>query len=328
MLLAQYCRAAFKSEGVIVHRYRITPLFVAVVALTGLAACGSSGTKAAETTGGATTSVAPETTTAAPTGCTGPSDAYVKTIGDPKTFTPVTADTLTVVTSLPGPGFWEGSDSDPTKITSGFEYDIAKAMESSFGLHKLVVQNKPFDTIVAGQVTANDYDVALSQISITCDRAKVVDFSVPYFQSNQGILVRAGTKVADLAAAKALHWGVQTSTTAVDLLNKIGATNVQSFKDLPTGYTALQAGTVDAFLIDTAINLGEAARSNGKLEVVAQFNQDGGPDQYGAIIPKGSANTAAINGVFKELTSSGQLSSLATKDLTADPGNIPVIATS
>src|SRR6185437_3969553 len=107
----------------------------------------------------------------------------------------------------------------PTKLTSGFEYDIAKAMEQAFGLHKLVVRNENFDSITAGTVTK--YDLALSQISITCDRAKVVKFSLPYFQSNQGILVNKGTTVADLAAAKKLQWGVQTSTTAIDLLNKI-----------------------------------------------------------------------------------------------------------
>ena len=114
-------------------------------------------------------------------------------IGTPSDFKPVTPDTLTVVTSLPGPGFFVGSDSDPTKVTSGYEYDIAKAMEQAFGLHKLVVRNENFDAITAGTVTK--YDIALSQISITCDRAKVVKFSIPYFQSNQGILDQHGRPV-------------------------------------------------------------------------------------------------------------------------------------
>ena len=88
-------------------------------------------------------------------------------------FKPVVADTLSVVTSLPGPGFWEGSDTDPTKLTSGYEYDIAKCMEEAFGLSKMTVRNVSFDAIVAGTVT--NYDLALSQVSITPERAKVVD---------------------------------------------------------------------------------------------------------------------------------------------------------
>lgn len=316
-------------------RIRSTASVAALLMLAGVvSACGSSKSSSDTTTSagnsgaGSTTTTAAATTTAAPSGgtCKTAADAYVKTVGDVKSFKPATPDTLTLVTSLPGPGFFEGSDTDPTKIKSGYEYDIAVAMEKAFGLHKLVIENKPFDAIVAGQVT--NYDVALSQISITCDRAKVVDFSMPYFQSNQGVLVKKGFKVPDLATAKKIRWGVQTSTTAVDLLKAIGAKNVASYKDLPTGYTALQAGQVDAFLIDTAINLGEAARSNGALEVVAQFDQPGGPDQYGAIIPKGSANTGAINAALKQLIDSGDLQRLATKDLTADPGNIPVIKSS
>ena len=64
-------------------------------------------------------------------------------------------------------------------------------MQAAFGLKNLVVRNVSFDAIVAGTVTK--YDLALSQISITCDRAKVVKFSIPYFQSNQGILVKKGS---------------------------------------------------------------------------------------------------------------------------------------
>ena len=298
-------------------RLRKISTLVAVGLVASLAACGSSGgSKAAKPS---------NTGTKAPaTKCSGPADAYQKTVGTASSFTPVTADTLTVVTSLPGPGFFEGSDNDPTQIKSGYEYDIAKAMQKAFGLKNLVIRNEGFDAIVAGQVT--DYDIAFSQISITCERAKVVDFSMPYFESNQGVLVKKGTKLSTLAEAKDVQWGVQTGTTALDLLKKIKpAKEPRVYQQLPDGYTALEAGQVDAFLIDTAINLGEAARSGGKFEVVSQFEQPGGPDQYGAIIPKGSANVGAINAVFKQLTDSGEIKALATKDLTADPGNIPVI---
>jgi polar amino acid transport system substrate-binding protein len=285
---------------------------VAITLAAGLTACGSSGSKSGSgNTGGATTTAAPNKDCGAvPAGASG--------------FKPVATDTLTVVTSLPGPGFWEGSDTDPTKLTSGYEYDIAKCMEADFGLHKLVVRNVSFDAIVAGTVT--NYDLALSQISITPERAKVVDFSEPYFQSNQGILMKAGaTAPTTLAQAKALNWGVQASTTAVDLLHKIGVNNPHSYSQLADAYTALQADQIQAMLIDTAINLGEAARSKGVFKVVAQFNQPGGPDQYGAILPKGSTNVDAVNAVFTALKDGGQLKALAIKDLTGDPGTIPLI---
>jgi polar amino acid transport system substrate-binding protein len=311
---------------------RFAVLATAAIFAAGVAACGSSSktSSGSDTTtsaaGATTTSVASTTPTTAPApiNCNGTS-AYVTDIGTASDFTPVTPDTLTVVTSLPGPGFFEGSDSDPTKITSGYEYDLAKAMQKAFGLSKLVIRNENFDAITAGTVTK--YDVALSQISITCDRAKVVKFSIPYFQSNQGILTnKGGPSITTIAEAKTVQWGVQTSTTAGDLLAKIKPDKTPKvFENLSDAYVALQAHQIDAVLIDTAINLGEAARSNGAFRVVAQFNQPGGPDRYGAILPKGSANLTQVNAVFKSLTDGGQLKKLVIKDLTADPGTIPVI---
>jgi polar amino acid transport system substrate-binding protein len=299
----------------------------------GVAACGSSSKSSSSTdtttSAGATTttsSTAPNTPTTALAGidCSGTS-AYVTDIGKATDFKPVIPDTLTIVTSLPGPGFFVGSDSDPTKITSGYEYDMAKAMQQAFGLSKLVIRNENFDSIVAGTVAK--YDVALSQISITCDRAKVVKFSIPYFQSNQGVLInKGGPSITTLAEAKTVQWGVQVSTTAKDLLDKIKPDKqVKVFPQLSDVYAALQAHQIDAVLIDTAINLGEAAQSNGKFQVVSQFAQTGGPDQYGAILPKDSTNAGAVNAVLKNLEDSGQLSQLAKTDLTADPGTLPLI---
>ncbi|MFM8238254.1 MAG: ABC transporter substrate-binding protein [Actinomycetota bacterium] len=292
----------------------LIPSLLTLLLVLGLTACSSS-------SGGEASS----TTTAAPKECTGPADAYSKTVGTADDFVPVTEDTLTVVTSLPGPGFFEGSDDDPTDITSGYEYDIAKKMQEAFGLEKLVIRNESFDAIVAGQVS--DYDVALSQISITCERAEVVDFSVPYFESDQGILVRKDAPITTLDQVKAAQIGVQTGTTALDLLDGIDLEKQpRVYQQLPDGFTALEAGQVDAFVVDTAIVLGQAARSDGRLAVSAQFAQPGGPDQYGAIIPKGSANVGAINAAISELKDSGELATLAREDLTGDPAAIPTIA--
>lgn len=245
-------------------------------------------------------------------------------------FQPVKPGTLTVVTSLPGPGFWEGSASDPSKIRSGYEYDLAKTIQAKLCLAHLVVRNESFDAIVSGQVT--DYDIALSQVSITDKRRKVVDFTVPYFESQQGVLVKADgkVKVGSLADAKKIQWGVQTATTAIDLLDKHikPAKRAQVFQQLPDAYTALDAGQVDAVLIDTAINLGEAARSKGTFKVVSQFAQPGGADQYGGIVPKGSANLATFDTILTGLKSDGMLKQLATKDLTTDPGSLETISVS
>jgi polar amino acid transport system substrate-binding protein len=235
-------------------------------------------------------------------------------------FTPVTEDTLTVVTSLPAPGFWNGDD--PSSITGGYEYEIAKALQERLNLSKLEIVNVSFDQLVAGQV--GDYDVALSQVTITDERKQVVDFTEPYFESDQGVLVMSGTDVATIDDAKALQWGVQSGTTGADYLTDEVQPDqeAQVFQNLADGFAALQAGQVDAFMMDTAIVLAQASESGGDEEVAAQFKTG---EQYGGILPKGSANADAINEILTELKDDGSLAEFATDWLGGDPSAIPVL---
>jgi polar amino acid transport system substrate-binding protein len=235
-------------------------------------------------------------------------------------FTPVTDDTLTVVTSLPAPGFWEGDD--PNNITGGYEYEIAKALQDRLNLGKLKIVNVSFDQLVAGQV--GDFDVALSQVTITDERKQVVDFTEPYFESDQGVLVMTGTKVDTVEEAKALQWGVQSGTTGADYLaNTLKPdSEPQVFQDLAAGFAALQAGQVDAFMMDTAIVLSQMSESGGTEEVAAQFKTG---EEYGGILPKGSTNADAINSILTELKDDGSLSDFATQWLGGDPSAVPVL---
>jgi polar amino acid transport system substrate-binding protein len=246
-------------------------------------------------------------------------DAAEPAAGD-VSISPVTDDTLTVVTSLPAPGFWNGDD--PSAITGGYEYDIAVALQERLGLSDLKVNNVSFDQLVAGQV--GDFDVALSQVTITDERREVVDFTEPYFESDQGVLVMAGTEVATVEDAKALQWGVQSGTTGADYIADTlqPEQEAQVFQDLSAGFAALEAGQVDAFMMDTAIVLSQASESGGAEEVVAQFKTG---EQYGGILPKGSENADAINTILEELDADGSLSDFATEWLGGDPSAIPVL---
>jgi polar amino acid transport system substrate-binding protein len=235
-------------------------------------------------------------------------------------FTPVEEDTLTVVTSLPAPGFWNGDD--PATIDGGYEYDIAVAMQERLGMSELEIVNVSFDQLVAGQV--GDFDVALSQVTITEERDEVVDFTEPYFDSDQGVLVQAGTEVASVEDAKALKWGVQSGTTSIDFLTDLVQPDEepQVFQDLSAGFAALSAGQVDAFMMDVSIVLAEASQSGGSLEVVARFETG---ESYGGILPEGSENADAINAVLEELEADGSLSQFAEEWLGGDPSAVPLL---
>lgn len=238
-------------------------------------------------------------------------------------FTPVKADTLTVATSLPAPGFWNGDD--PESINGGFEYGMAQAMAKQAGLKTVDVKNVSFDALVAGQTS--DFDVALSQVTITPERAKVVCFTTDYFSSDQGILVRKGTKVTE-ANQKSIKWGVQGSTTGQTYLNdKIKPDSEPSvYQDTPAMFTALSSNQIDAVLLDTAIVLGQAAESNGSLEVVGQYKTG---ESYGGIVQDGSKNLGFLDQYIDTMKSDGTLKDLNEQYLVpvfkGDPTSVPYL---
>lgn len=240
-------------------------------------------------------------------------------------FAPVEDGVLTVATNLPAPGFWNGDD--PSAIEGGFEYGIATELAERLGLDGGVkVVNVSFDALVAGQ--ARGFDIALSQVTITDERAEVVDFTVPYFSSDQGVLVRKGTEVADLGAAKKLQWGVQASTTGQSFVEEEIEPDEETlvYSETTQAFTALQANQVDAVLLDTAIVLGQAAEPGSPFEVVAQFKAG---ESYGGVLPKGSPNREAIDEHLEEMVDDGTTADLSDEFLKpefgGDPTKVPYI---
>jgi len=236
-------------------------------------------------------------------------------------LTPAVAGQLTVETSLPAPGWWNGDT--PETIADGYEYCMAANIAHRAGLDKLVVLNVAWDALVAGQT--KEFDLALSQISITDERKKVVDFSVPYFSSDIGVLALKG-KAVDGDSIKGMRIGVQQATTGADFVDqKLKPTTPASvYPDTPSMFTALQAGQIDVAMTDTAIVLGQAAASSGVMEVIGQYATG---ETYGALYPKGSANNATLDKIIQAMADDGTLKALGARYLAAswgaDPGAIP-----
>jgi polar amino acid transport system substrate-binding protein len=238
-------------------------------------------------------------------------------------LTPVNAGQLTVETSLPAPGWFNGDT--PETIQDGYEYCMAANIAHRAGLDKIAIVNVAWDALIAGQT--KDFDLALSQISITDERKKVVDFSVPYFSSDIGVMAKKGAKL-DSAAMKKAKIGVQGATTGADFVEKKlkPETAAMVFPDTPSMFASLQAGQIDAAMTDTAIVLGQAAASEGLFEVVGQYATG---EQYGALYPKGSANNATIDKIIEALQKDGTLDKLSAKYLAeqwgADPTKVPYL---
>jgi polar amino acid transport system substrate-binding protein len=237
-------------------------------------------------------------------------------------ITPFTPGVLTVATSLPSPGWWQGDS--PDTINGGYEYCMAANIAHRAGLSQVVVDNISFDGLVAGATT--NYDLALAQVSITEDRKKVVDFSEAYYRSMMGVLAPSDSDItSENIATKRL--GVAVATTANDFVENVlkPATPVRVFDSTEVLLPAVLAKQIDAALQDTAILLGFAAQSDGKLKLIGQYDTG---ENYGAIYPKGSGNSDSIDRAIREMQSDGTFAGL-TKDwltpaLGGNPDDVPL----
>ena len=184
------------------------------------------------------------------------------------------------------------------------------------------MKNVSFAQLVAGQT--NDYDIALAEITITPERAKVVDFSTSYFDSNVGVLVKSDSDVSE-SNIKDKKDAAYNGTTSVDFLKNTLGVNPTIFPNSQTLYQGVISGQVDAAFLDTAIVLAEAKASNGNLKVVGQYATG---EKYGAIYPKGSANEDAFNTGIESMLKDGTLEGLSKTYLGpafgGDPNSVPM----
>ncbi len=235
-------------------------------------------------------------------------------------LTPAKAGTLTVETTLPAQGWWNGTT--PQSIKDGYEYCMAAELANMAGLKSVTVKNVSFDQLVAGRT--NTFDIALAEISITPERAKVVDFSTPYFDSNIGVLVKKGGGVTQ-DNIKSKKCAAYAGTTSVPFIKDQLKCNAKVYPNSQTLYQGLLSGQVDADFLDTAIVLAEAKSTGGRLEVVGQYSTG---EKYGAIFPKGSANEAALNQGIQTMIGDGTLNGLSKSYLGpafgGDPSAVPV----
>lgn len=232
---------------------------------------------------------------------------------------------LQVATSLPAPGFWNGSS--PDTVDGGFEWALAQEIADALGYDGFELSNVGFGGLVSGR--NKNFDLALTQSSITKEREKVVDFSVPYYISDNGIMVLAGAEVPDAETARGLAWGVQTGSTHVKFLKKQLQTDEPPalFAETTEMFAALQAEQIDAAMTDTSILLAQAGQPGSGFEVVGQFEATEG--FYGAIFPKGSKLRKKVDKVIEQLEADGTLEALVQEWLVpefgADPSQVPYL---
>jgi polar amino acid transport system substrate-binding protein len=223
--------------------------------------------------------------------------------------------TLTVATDKPAyPPYFE--DDEPAN-GEGFESAVAFAIGKQLGYAPAKIEwtVEPFNSSYAPGPKGFDFDV--NEISITPPRAKVVDFSSPYYTANQAIVAlkdsdaAGASSIADLEESRI---GVQIGTTSLSAVEEViePSSAPEVFNSSNDVVTALKNEQIDAVAVDLPTALYLTAAQVPAATVVGQFSAPGG-DQWGALMAKDSPLTPCVSQAVRQLESSGALARITDR---------------
>jgi polar amino acid transport system substrate-binding protein len=225
-------------------------------------------------------------------------------------LTTISPGMLTIGTDTPAyPPYFV--DDDPTN-GEGFESAVAYAVASQLGFAPTDVKWEvvPFNTSYAPGDKNFDFDI--NQISITPERAEVVDFSDGYYTVNQAVVafndspIAGATTIAELKEAKL---GAQVGTTSLDFVTEVVQPTNEPyvFNDTNDAKSALQNGQIDGIVVDlpTAYYVTAAEFENSKI--VGQFQATAEGEEFGLLLQKGNPLVTCVNKALTTLKESGEL---------------------
>ena len=184
---------------------------------------------------------------------------------------------LTVGSDIPYPPFEQGKKGSYT----GFDVELMEAIGKEIGREPEFIDSS-FETIFR-DVAQEKFEAVMSAATITEEREKVVSFSLPYYLSEQAILVKEGSSITGLSDLKGKVVAAQQGTTGLELgKEKAEASELRPYPEGPDADTALKAGTVEAVIIDAPVAKQQAEELGG-IEIVEKVPTE---ETYGIAIAK------------------------------------------
>ncbi len=197
---------------------------------------------------------------------------------------------------------------DPdTGEPAGWDYDVWNEICGLINCTPVYVEAGWEGMIQA--VADGQYDAAADGITITEDRAEIVDFSTGYINIEQRLLVRVDEdrieSIESIVDNEDLILGTQTGTTNYETAAQyLSEDRIQAFEQFPFAVQALIAGDIDAVIIDEVAGQGYLGENADKLQLVGPSMSS---DQLGFIYPLGSDLVEPVDAALTELAQNGFL---------------------
>jgi ABC-type amino acid transport substrate-binding protein len=218
---------------------------------------------------------------------------------------------LTVGSDIPYPPFEQGK---PGKYT-GFDIELMEAIGEKIG-RQAEFQDTSFETIFR-DVAQGKFEAVISAATITEEREKAVDFSNPYYLSEQAVLVKEGSDIESLEDADGKTVAAQQGTTGLELAKeKLGDSEVRPYPEGPDAVNALKAGTVEAVIIDAPVAQNAVEKSGG-VEIAEKVPTE---EEYGIAVAQGESDLLEeINQGLEEVMDDGTYKTIYEKWFKLEP---------
>src|SRR3954451_5226179 len=165
---------------------------------------------------------------------------------------------LTVGSDIPYPPFEQGKSGSYT----GFDIELMEAIAEKMG-RKAEFQDTSFETIFR-DVAQGKFEAVVSAATITEEREQAVDFSNPYYLSEQAVLVKEGSDVKSLEGLEGKTVAAQQGTTGLELAKEeLGGSEIRPYPEGPDAVNALKSGTVEGVIIDAPVAQNAVEKSGG-----------------------------------------------------------------
>ena len=196
---------------------------------------------------------------------------------------------------------------EATKDIVGFDIDLMDAIAERAGL-EINYQNVSWDPLLAGMADCQ-YDMAISAMTITADRAEAFSFSDPYINAGQIVVVGINNDTIggpdDLVGATI---GAQIGTTGAMEAEAIAESTVKVYDTYELAFLDLANGQIDAVIADYPTAVAFVNQNAARLQVVGEVFTD---ESYGIAFCKGNDTLIdQVNAALAELQAEGFIDQL------------------
>ncbi|MCC5946938.1 MAG: amino acid ABC transporter substrate-binding protein [Nitriliruptoraceae bacterium] len=211
-------------------------------------------------------------------------------------FTVIDDGRLTVCSDVPFAPFGYPDDSGRSGYR-GFDIDLIQAIADALEL-ELSVREVGFDSIRSGTaLAAGQCDVAASALTIDEEQTELLEFSAPYYDVAQTLIVLADSDVSSLQDTSGAAVGVQEATAGYRfaLENAPEDARIVEYATDADLFAGLLTGTIAAGVADRPVSV-QQARSDDRFALVEEFDTE---ERFGFAVVRG--NTALLEAIDASL---------------------------